>query len=60
MHLKQPGFTYSAICTLAKNKERIEKICRQETQILFTEINLRRLVLKMIWLMADKLKQTKF
>ena len=25
MHLKQPGFTYSACGTLAKNKERIQK-----------------------------------
>ena len=25
MHLKQPGFTYSARGPLAKNKERIEK-----------------------------------
>ena len=25
MHLKQPGFTYSAIGTFTKNKERIEK-----------------------------------
>ena len=26
MHLKPPGFTYSACGTLTKNKERIEKI----------------------------------
>ena len=25
MHLKQPGFTYSACCPFTKNKERIEK-----------------------------------
>ena len=25
MHLKQPGFTYSACCLFTKNKERIEK-----------------------------------
>ena len=25
MHLKQPGFTYSACCSFTKNKERIEK-----------------------------------
>ena len=25
MHLKQPGFTYSACALFAKNKERIEK-----------------------------------
>ena len=26
MHLKQPGFTYSACCPFTKNKERIEKL----------------------------------
>ena len=26
MHLKQPGFTYSACGTFTKNKEKIEKI----------------------------------
>ena len=26
MHLKQPGFTYSACGPLTKNKERIEKL----------------------------------
>ena len=25
MHLKQPGFTYSACCLFTRNKERIEK-----------------------------------
>ena len=25
MHLKQPGFTYSACCPFTKNKERVEK-----------------------------------
>ena len=25
MHLKQPGFTYTACCPFTKNKERIEK-----------------------------------
>ena len=26
MHLKQPGFTYSACCPFIKNKERIKKV----------------------------------
>ena len=30
MHLKQPGFTYSACGTLAKNKERIQKFKETE------------------------------
>ena len=53
MHLKQPGFTYSACGTFTKNKERIEKISRLEIQILFTEMNLIKLVFHMIWLMVN-------
>ena len=30
MHLKQPGFTYSAYCPLTKNKDRIEKVMQTE------------------------------
>ena len=33
MHLKQPGFAYSACGPFTKNKERIEKLCRLEIQI---------------------------
>ena len=50
MHLKQPGFTYSAYEPFPKNKERI-KIKEQETQNIFTEMNLIKLVFNMIWLM---------
>ena len=32
MHLKQPGFTYSACGPFTKNKERIQKLKRQEIQ----------------------------
>ena len=53
MHLKQPGFTYSACGTFTKNKERIEKISRLEIQILFTEMNLIKLFFHMIWLMVN-------
>ena len=53
MHLKQPGFTYSACGTFTKNKERIEKISRLEIQILFTEMNLIKLVFHVIWLMVN-------
>ena len=41
MHLKQPGFTYSACGS------------RLEIQILFTEMNLIKLVFHMIWLMVN-------
>ena len=49
MHLKQPGFTYSACGPFTKNKERIENLCKQEIQTLFTEMKLIRLVFSMIY-----------
>ena len=30
MHLKQPGFTYSAYCPFTKNKDRSEKVMQTE------------------------------
>ena len=53
-HLKQPDFTHSACGPFTKNKERIEKICRLEMQILFTEMNLIRAIFRMIWLMVNQ------
>ena len=49
MHLKQPGFTYSACGPFTKNKERIEKFMQ-----IFIKMNLIRLVFNMIWLMANQ------
>ena len=52
MHLRQPGFTYSACGLFTKNKQRIQKfmqtghtsyICRNEMKLVFN----------MIWLMAN-------
>ena len=54
MHLKQPGFTYSAWGPFTKNKGRIEKFSRQQIQILFIGMNLIKLVFNMIWLMANQ------
>ena len=51
MHLKQPGFTYSACGTFTKNKERLKNLKKQEIQAIFTKINLIRLVFNMIWRM---------
>ena len=51
MNLKQPGFTYSACGSFTKNKERIQKLKKQEIQAIFTKIDLVRLVFNMIWLM---------
>ena len=54
MHLKQPGFTYSACGPFNRNKERIEKFMQTETQILFTEMKLIKLAFNMLWLMANQ------
>ena len=40
MHLKQPGFAYSACGPFTRNKERIGNLCRLEIQILYTEMSL--------------------
>ena len=39
MHLKQPGFTYSACGPFTENKKRIQKFNKQEIQDIFTEMN---------------------
>ena len=49
MHLKQPGFTYSACGPFTKNKERIQNLKKQEIQAIFTKMNLIRLVFNIIW-----------
>ena len=49
MHLKQPAFTYSVCGPFTRNS-----LCRQEIQILFTEMNLIRLVFNMIWVMVNQ------
>ena len=50
MHLKEPGFTYSACGSSTKCKERIEKFMKTENEIqtLFIKTNLIKLVLSMI------------
>ena len=53
MHLRQPGFTYSTCGSFTRNKQRIQKLCKQEIQIIFTRINWIKLVFNMICLMAN-------
>ena len=48
MHLKQPGFIYSACGPFTKNKERIEKFMRTGNTDSFTEMILTRPVFRMI------------
>ena len=54
MHLKQPGFTYSACGPFTKSKERIKKFMQLEIQILFIKVNLIRLVFNTIWPMTKQ------
>ena len=51
MHLKQPGFTYSACGHLLKTKKEFKNLNKQEIEAIFTKMNLIRLLFKMIWLM---------
>ena len=50
LHLKQPGFTYSACAPFTRKKKEFKNLCRQEIQTLFTEMNLIKFVFNMIWL----------
>ena len=47
MHLRQPGFTYSACGTFTKHKERIKKF-EQTGDTRFIEMNLIKLVFNMM------------
>ena len=51
MHLRQPQFVYSACGPFTKNKERIQKLKRQEIQAIFTKMNWIKHAFNMIWLM---------
>ena len=51
IHLKQPGFTYSACGPFIKNKERIQKFKETGDTTYIYKMNLIRLVFNMIWLM---------
>ena len=39
MHLRQPGFTYSACGQKKKSKERIQNLKKQEIHDIFLELN---------------------
>ena len=52
MHLKQPGFTWSACGPFPKNKKRIQKFKETADTAIFTQMNLIRLAFSVIWLMG--------
>ena len=39
IHLRQPGFTYSACGTFTKNTERVKELKKQEIQDIFIKMN---------------------
>ena len=49
IHLKQPGFTYSACGPFTKNNKNLKK---QDIQVIFAKMNLIRPVFNMIWHMG--------
>ena len=51
MHLKQPGFTYSACGPFTKNKERIEKFMKTGNTDFIDKNELDQLAFNMIWFM---------
>ena len=59
LQLKQPGFTYSACGPFTRNKEKLKNLCRQEIQILFTEMSLIKLPFNMMQLMVYRKIQQK-
>ena len=54
MHLKQPGFTCSVCGPFTETKKLLKNLCKLEIQILFTKMNLVKLVFDMIWLMVNQ------
>ena len=54
LHLKHPGFTYSAYGPLTKNKEGIEKFMQTGNTDFIYKIYLIKLAFNMIWLMPNQ------
>ena len=54
MHLKKPGFTYSACDPFTKTKKELKNLCRREIQTLFTDMSLIKLVFNMMWFMVNQ------
>ena len=54
MHLRQPGFTYSACGPFAKNKERIKKFMRTGNTDFIYKNELDKVFFNMIWFMVNQ------
>ena len=54
MHLRQPGFTYSACGPFTKNKERIQKFMQTGNTDFIHKMSLIKHVFNMIWPMVNQ------
>ena len=54
MHLKHPGFTYSACGPFTKNKERIEKFTQTGNTDFIYKNELDKAYFSIIWLMVNQ------
>ena len=51
MHLRQPGFTYSACGSFTKDKEIVKNLKKQVIQNIFMQTNSITLAFSMLWVM---------
>ena len=54
MHLRQPGFTYSACGPFTKITKELRNLCKVVIQILYIKMSLIKHVLNMIWPMVNQ------
>ena len=54
MHIKQPGFTYSAYGPFTKSQEKIEKLMQTGNTDFIYKNELDRACFQMTWLMANQ------
>ena len=54
MHLKKLVLLIVHVVHSQKRKKKLKSLCRQEKQILYTEMSLIKLVFNMIWLMENQ------
>ena len=59
IHLKQPGFNYSACGHSLKIKKEFKNLKKREIQTISTKMNQIKLVFNMIWVMEIPESQTK-
>ena len=53
MHVREPGFTYSACGPFSKLNKEFKSVCKQGIQMASTGMNWIKLFFNMIWLMTN-------